>query len=121
MLLAVDDDPDALGKIEHELLGRYGSDYRVVCESSAEAGLRKLRGFREAGEDVAVVLADHWMPGLSGTDFLTRVREIYPTAKRALLVDWGDRTASGAILRAMSLGRTSTSPADRPTSGSTGS
>jgi len=50
------------------------------------------------------VLADQWMPGMSGTDFLTRVGEIYPTAKRALLVAWGDRTAPGSILEAMSLG-----------------
>ncbi len=105
VLLVVDDEADALRKIEHELRERYGSDYRVVSEDSAEASLRKLREFEEAGEVVALVLADQWMPGMSGTDFLTRVREVYPTVKRALLVEWGDRSAPKPILQAMALGR----------------
>lgn len=41
VLLVVDDEAEALRKIEHELRERYGSDYRVVGESSAEASLRK--------------------------------------------------------------------------------
>ena len=67
--------------------------------------LKRLREFKEAGEDVALVLADQWMPEMSGTDFLTLVHGICPTAKRALLVAWGDRKASGPIVRAMALGR----------------
>ena len=105
VLLVVDDEAEALRKIEHELHERYGSDYRVVGEGSAEASLSKLRELEEAGEVVALVLADQWMPGMSGTDFLTRVREVYPTAKRALLVEWGDRSAPKPILQAMALGR----------------
>ena len=105
VLLAVDEEAEALREISHELHKRYGDDYRVVCEREAESALERLRGFRAAGEEVALVLADQRMPGMSGTDFLTRAGEIYPTAKRALLVAWGDRTAPGAILQAMSLGR----------------
>lgn len=105
VLLAVDDEAEALREIERELQQRYSSDYRVVCESSVEAGMERLREFEEAGDEVALVLADQWMPAMSGTEFLTRVRGVYPTAKRALMVAWGDRTAPASILRAMSLGR----------------
>ena len=105
VLLAVDDEAGALREISRELRQRYGGDYRVVCKGSAEAGLRKLREFEAAGDEVALVLADQWMPEMTGTEFLTRVREVYPTAKRALLVAWGDRTAPEPILRAMSLAR----------------
>jgi thioredoxin reductase (NADPH) len=105
VLLVVDDEVEALRKIDHELHERYGSDYRVVGEGSAEASLSKLRELEEAGEVVALVLADQWMPGMNGTDFLTRVREVYPTAKRALLIEWGDRSAPKPILQAMALGR----------------
>ena len=105
VLLAVDDEPEARRGIARELRQRYGDDYRVVCEGSAEAGLRRLWEFEAAGDDVALVLADQWMPWMTGTEFLTRVREIHPRAKRALLVAWGDRTAPGPIHRAMSLGR----------------
>ena len=105
VLLAVDDKAEALNNIGHELHKRYGDDYRVICEFSAEAGMKRLRKLERAGEEVALVLADQWMPGTSGTEFLTRVREVYPTAKRTLLVEWGDRTAPKPILQAMSLGR----------------
>ena len=105
VLLAVDDEPEALGKVERELRGRYGEHYRVVCEASAEAGMERLREFARGGERLAVVLADQWMPGISGVEFLTRVREFFPTAKRGLLVGRGDRSAPEPVVRAMSLGR----------------
>ena len=43
LILAVDDDPDALKLIASELRRRYGSDYNVVCE------LSRLRRARAAG------------------------------------------------------------------------
>ena len=105
VMLAVDEDAVALREISRELHKRYGEDYRVVCERFPEAALQRLQALEEAGEEVALVLADQWMVGISGTDFLTRAKEISSTAKRALLVGWGDRAATGPILQAMSLGR----------------
>jgi thioredoxin reductase (NADPH) len=89
VLLAVDDDTDALAKIEHELCGRYGNGYRIACEASAEAGVSTLERCKANGEDVALVLADQWMPEMTGADFLARARQDFPTAKRALLIAWG--------------------------------
>ncbi len=105
VLLVVDDDPDALANIARQLRDRYGGDYRVVCEGSAEAAMGALEGGEAAGEDVAVVLSDQWMPGMSGTEFLTRARRLYPTAKRALLVAREDGSVREPVLRAMALGR----------------
>ena len=105
VLLAVDDDPNALGRIEHELRQRYGSYYRVACEDSPEVGMRTMRELRAAGEDVAVVLADQWMPGMTGVEFLTHTRQLYPGAKRALLFERGNRTTREPILQGMALGQ----------------
>jgi len=85
LLLAVDDDPNTLGRIEHELRQRYGSYYRVACENSPETGMQTLQDLRAADEEVAVVLADQWMSGMTGVEFLTHTRSLYPGAKRALL------------------------------------
>ena len=105
VLLAVDDHPEALDKIGHELRKRYDADYRIACESSVEAATRRLEKLKAAGEEVALVLADQWMPGTTGTEFLEHVQRIYPTAKRALLVAWGewwkDRETAEAIHRSM--------------------
>jgi thioredoxin reductase (NADPH) len=89
VVLAVDDDTDALGKIEHELRSRYGSGYHVVCEASAETSIRTLEQCEANGDHVALVLADQWMPEMTGAEFLARARQAFPTTKRALLIEWG--------------------------------
>ncbi len=106
-LVAVDDDAAALARIEDELRRRYAADYRVVCERSPVDALALLEAMSEAGEDVAVVLADQWMPEVTGRELLARVRRLHPHAKRGLLVDWGawgDRPTADAIMRAMAMG-----------------
>src|ERR687896_478129 len=105
VLLAVDDDRNTLGRIEHELRQRYGSYYRVACEDSPEAGMRTLQDLRVADKEVAVVLADQWMPGMTGVEFLTHTRQLYPGAKRALLFERGNRTTREPILQGMALGQ----------------
>ena len=108
VLLAVDDDTDALAKIEHELCSRYGSGYRVVCEASVEASMRTLEECKANGEHVTLVLADQWMPEMTGAEFLTRVRQVFPNAKRALLIAWGawgDAKTAEAVLEAMTFGQ----------------
>jgi thioredoxin reductase (NADPH) len=105
VLLAVDDDPKTLGRIEHELRQRYGSYYRVACEGSPEAGMRTLQDLKATDNEVAVVLADQWMPGMTGVEFLIHTRSLYPGAKRALLFERGNRTTREPILQAMALGQ----------------
>jgi thioredoxin reductase (NADPH) len=102
VIVVVDGDADALGIIERELERRYASDYEAVCEPSADTALEKLRGMKDAGRPVAIVLAD-WAEG----EFLANVRDLYPDAKRGLLIKWGawgDPTTSGAVLDAMAMG-----------------
>jgi thioredoxin reductase (NADPH) len=103
-ILAVDDS-EALRRIEDELRKRYEADYRVVCEDSPEAALEKLRGYKKVGEEVAVVLAAQWMSGTTGVAFLVRAHQLFPTAKRLLLIDMGDSASGQVIPQAMTLGR----------------
>jgi thioredoxin reductase (NADPH) len=105
MLMAVDDDPGMLGRIERELRRRYGADYEVVCASSASAGLAALERIRAAGGEVAVVLADVWLPEMTGVDFLTRAHLLHPSARRVLLASWGDRSQAPLLLRGAALGQ----------------
>jgi thioredoxin reductase (NADPH) len=105
VLMAVDDDPTALGMLQQELDKRYGADYRVICETDVEAGLRDLRQIQAAGGQVALVLADQWMPTMTGVAFLTRAHGLHPTAQRALLIDWGDRSTAEPILQAATFGQ----------------
>jgi thioredoxin reductase (NADPH) len=106
-LVAVDDSEDDLGLIRKELERRYGDDYDVSCAQSAREALAELRRAREDGHPVALVLADQWMPEMTGTELLAAVRRDHPEAKRGLLIEfgsWGDRLMADAILKAMALG-----------------
>ena len=105
VVLAVDDDPDALATLETELTKRYGADYDVWCEPSPARALTRLREHKDAGRPVALVLASHWMADIRGTELLRQAHELHPTAKRGLLISWGDRSTAEPILQAMAVGQ----------------
>ena len=109
VILAVDDDPLALDRVVDELGRRYGRDYEVIGESSADRALDRIQSLARGGERVALVLADQWLrePHVTGESLLGRTRQCHPGAKRALLVDWGawgDDATEQAIVRAMATG-----------------
>ena len=104
MLVVVDSGSVSFRRIEYELKKRYDNDYQVVSIPSSKWGIKRLQEFKAAEQEVALVLADQWMPDMSGTEFVAQARQLFPTAKRALLIAWGDRTAQEPILRSMTLG-----------------
>lgn len=104
VIVIVDDEPDELAAMLDALTRRFGGDYRVLPHLSAKAALAALAKIKESGEEIALVVADQWMPEMTGREFLAQVRSIEPTAKRALLVAWGDHEASSTILQACALG-----------------
>jgi thioredoxin reductase (NADPH) len=108
VLLAVDDDPDALGEVESELRERYSRDYTVICEDSPDTALSTLEKLAEEAAEVALVLAGPWLSGMTGGELLGRVHQLHPHAKRGLLIawgGWGDRATGEAIFDAMAHGR----------------
>jgi thioredoxin reductase (NADPH) len=90
LIVAVDDDVEALRRLTRELKQRYGADYDVVCQRSPQRALEILQDARTGGAEVALVLADQEMPDLGGAELLTRVHRLHPHARRGLLVHWGD-------------------------------
>jgi thioredoxin reductase (NADPH) len=104
VIFAVDAGAESFARIEYGLRRRYGVEYQVMCETSAMWGMKRLKDLKAAGAEVALILADQWMPDIEGAEFLARAGRLFPTAKRAVLVEWGDRTTQEPVLRAMSLG-----------------
>src|SRR5215213_1826869 len=89
VLVAVDDDRECLSALKRELGDRYSRDYRIVCTASPKDALATLEKLAEDGEDVALVLADQWLPGTTGSELFGQVRRLHPHAKRGLLIRWG--------------------------------
>ncbi len=93
-ILVVDDEPAVLAAVARDLRGKFGERYRIVRAGSGEEGLDVLRELVRRGEQVALLIADQRMPGLSGTEFLVQARQIVPTAKRMLLTAYADTEAA---------------------------
>jgi thioredoxin reductase (NADPH) len=106
-IVVVDRNPESLKMIEGELKRRYEHEYLIVCKRSTTSALAALKTMADAGDPVAVVLAEQWMEDLEGGKFLEHARGFHPDAKRALLMKWGawgDRPTADAVLHAMALG-----------------
>lgn len=76
-ILCVDDEPAVLDALARLLR----ADFEVLKASNAEQGFEILHHH----PDLAVVLSDYRMPGMTGIEFLRRVKASHPTATRAIL------------------------------------
>jgi thioredoxin reductase (NADPH) len=108
LLIAVDEDREALETLETQLVQRYARDYRVECLADPDEAVRTLKGLAQGGQEVALVLAATTFSRGSGSHLLEQVRQLHSHAKRALLVApdvWADQPTADAIRDAMALGR----------------
>ena len=83
---------------------RYGADYQVIAARSVKDALEVLGGLRDTGRQVSLVLAGQWLPGDTGIELLARVRHLHPSARRVLLIGWGDQASLEPLLQATVLG-----------------
>ena len=91
-LLIVDDD-DYVRRSLLRLLRRDG--YRILEANSAAAAFELL-----ATEEVQVILSDQRMPGMNGTEFLSRAKTIYPDTIRIVLSGFTELSSvTGAVNR----------------------
>jgi len=107
-ILTVERDPAALAAIEQELSDGYRRRYSIESTASPDAALSLLERWAADGEPVALVLAADQLDGMTGAEFLARVRLLHPQAKRALLIEWGDlgdRDVGCALADAMAHGQ----------------
>ncbi|HNB46758.1 MAG TPA: response regulator, partial [Burkholderiaceae bacterium] len=81
LVLVVDDEVRSQDAIRRTL----DEDFRVLCAGSAD----EARTLMERHE-VAVILCDQRMPGLSGVEFLREVRERWPEAVRIIISGYTD-------------------------------
>src|SRR4051812_41499551 len=82
--------------------------------SSGQEALDLLQQMRTRGDNVALLVADQKMPGLSGTEYLVEARELVPDAKRVLLTAYADTEAAIAAINDVALDYYLLKPWDPP-------
>jgi two-component system NtrC family sensor kinase len=88
-VLYVDDEPENLRIFELT----FRREFSILTARSGEEGLALVRA-----QPVALVLSDHRMPGMTGTEFLAQVAELDPKTVRIMVTAYGDaETLQSAI------------------------
>jgi len=114
IILSIDDDPQVLQAIQRDLRQKYRRQYRILCTESAQEALDSLTELKKKGEEVALFLSDQRMPDMTGVAFLTQARQVFPTAKRALLTAYSDIDAAVRAINEVQLDYYIAKPWDPP-------
>ncbi len=113
-IVAVDDEPAVLAAVARDLRRAFAERYRILRAPSGQEALEILRQLRTRGDQVALLIADQRMPGMSGTEYLVEARKIVPDAKRVLLTAYADTEAAIAAINEVALDYYLLKPWDPP-------
>src|SRR5215210_5511945 len=113
-IVAVDDEPAVLAAVARDLRRAFAERYRILRAPSGAEALEILRQLRTRGDQVALLVADQKMPGLSGTEYLVEARKIVPEAKRVLLTAYADTEAAISAINDVALDYYLLKPWDPP-------
>ena len=114
VILTVDDEPEVLNAVERDLRSHFRSDYRIVKSNSGAQALETARKLKERAAAVALFLVDERMPAMSGTEFLTEARKLYPDARKVLLTAYADTSAAISGINSVGLDYYLMKPWDPP-------
>lgn len=114
VILAVDDEPAVLAAVARDLRRGFGERFRIMRTSSGAEALDTLAQIRARGEQVALLVADQRMPGMEGTEYLAKARQLVPDAKRVLLTAYADTEAAIAAINEVALDYYLMKPWDPP-------
>jgi len=76
-ILLVDDSPSVLKALRRTFALE---DWDTICATSAAGAMKVL-----AEQDVDIIITDETMPGITGTELLEQVRDLYPEIIRIML------------------------------------
>src|ERR1700733_4983681 len=116
VLLAVDDDADALRAVERDLRKQYSDRYRVMSADSGSSALDLLNRLAQRTEPVALLLADYRMPRMNGIEFLTAAIREFPNVRRVLLTAYADTEAAIEAINTVKLDHYMLKPWEPPDS-----
>jgi thioredoxin reductase (NADPH) len=114
IIMTVDDEPHVLNAIARDLQAHYQKDYRIVKASSGDEALETAQEFKRRNDQIALLLADQRMPGISGVEFLGEAIKLYPDTKRVLLTAYADTDAAITSINTIALDYYLMKPWDPP-------
>lgn len=89
VLLVVDYDAQVLKTVAKHLIDEYNSRFQVIEANSSTAALEKLKILKIQNQKLALILVNQQMPEMPGAELLENSLDIFPNAKRVLVIGDG--------------------------------
>jgi hypothetical protein len=97
ILIAASNDRERSAVARH-LRRRFGEDYDIHVEATMASGLERLKGLRDDGRDLAIILVDFELTGGNAVELLSQAQTSHPSAIRALMVSRGGTYGTEPVL-----------------------
>ena len=98
-IICVDDEPTALESLKIELKRVLGDECLIETAEGGEEALELLAELQRDGYEVALVLADHIMPGIKGDELLKQIHSLSPQTLKIMVTGQADLEAVGNAIR----------------------
>ena len=111
-IICVDDEEIILSSLGKQLKRSLGQYYDIELASNGESALLLCAELKAEGINIALVISDQIMPGMSGDEFLIALHAYYPKTLKILLTGQADADSVGNIVNAAALYRYIAKPWD---------
>ena len=111
-IVCVDDEPSILRSLGEQLKRSFGQQYDIELVDSGIEAIAICAELEEEGIDLAVVISDQIMPGMTGDRLLIELHSLYPNASKILLTGQANADAVGNLVNADALYRYVAKPWD---------
>ena len=95
VIVCIDDEPIVLQALREQILRGLGEDYQIEIAQSGQEALELCAELREEGKVIPLIICDHFLPGMLGSEILCRLHDLYPQTCKILLT--GQASFEGVI------------------------
>ncbi|MDM8544110.1 response regulator [Desulfococcaceae bacterium HSG9] len=99
VIICVDDEPIVLDSLKIELKKAIGAQCLIETAENGLDALELLDDILADGDKIAVVISDHYMPGIKGDELLTQIHKLLPDTLKIMLTGNADLEAVGNAVR----------------------
>jgi diguanylate cyclase (GGDEF)-like protein len=111
-IVCIDDDPTILTSLGEQLSRRFSKAYDIELTTSGAEALSLCAQIAADGIEIALIISDQIMPGMSGDDVLIQLHAQYPQALKILLTGQANADAVGNVVNVGALYRYIAKPWD---------
>ena len=93
VIICVDDERTVLRSLKAELQEAVGNDYTIELAEGGEEALELIEELLEDGDEVFLIISDHFMPDMKGDELLIRIHQNNPHVIKIMLTGQADQVA----------------------------